>query len=181
MCFRRGTQALARICSRVKIPTKRQATVTYQLLCSTLQLYRVSQSSIVSTDGTLGDKVKAHWPHHTALTLLPISSRLLPGLLLLSLMEGERSRFLIRLVIVDPSTDIISRCQEGIHPTHELCLGNEPRFAAEILMCSALLTLVHISLSDSARELHSCYTAKLFTEAGRPSFCRFQRIKSAVI
>lgn len=153
----------------------------YQLLCIALRLHQVSQSSTVSTDGTLGNKVKACWPHHTALTLLPISSRLFPGLLLLSLMEGERSRFLIRLVIVDPSTDIISRCQEGIHPTHKLRLGNEPRFEAEIPTCSALLTVVHISLSDSARELRSCYTAKLFTEAGRLSFCRFQRIKSAVI
>lgn len=153
----------------------------YQLLCLTVQLHQVSQSSIVSADGTLGNKVKACWPHHTALTLLPISSRLFPGLLLLSLMEGERSRFLIRLVIVDPSTDIISRCQEGIHPPQKPCLGNEPRFEAEIPMCSALLMLIHISLSDSAQELHSCYTATLFTEAGRLSFCRFQRIKSAVI
>lgn len=179
--FRRATWALARISSTVEIPIKRQTTITYWFLCITLQLHQVSQSSIVSTDGTSGNKVKACWPNHTVLTLLPISSRLFPGLLLLSLMEGERSRFLIRLVIVDPSTDIISRCQEDIHPTHKLCLGNKPRFEAEILMCSALLTLVHISLSDSARELHSCYTAKLFTEAGRLSFCRFQRIKSAVI
>lgn len=155
--------------------------VTDHFLCITLQLYQVSQSSIISTDGNMDNKVKARWLHHTALTLLPISSRLFPGLLLLSLMEGERSRFLIRLVIVDPSTDIISRCHGGAHPTHGLCLGNEPRFEAETPMCSALLPHIHISLSDSARELHSCYTAKLFTEAGRLSFCRFQRIKSAVI
>lgn len=153
----------------------------YRLLCMILQLHQVYQSSIVSTDGTLGNKVKARWPHHTALTLLPISSRLFPGLLLLSLMEGERRRFLIRLVIVEPSTDIISRCQEGIYPPHKLCLRNEPTFEAGILMHSALLVLVHISLSSSARELHSCYTAKQFTEACRLSFCRFQRIKSAVI
>lgn len=152
-----------------------------QFLRITLQLDRFSQSSIMSTDGNLENEVKACWLQHTALTLLPISSRLFPGLLLLSLMEGERSRFLIRLVIVDPSTDIISRCHRGIHPTHRWCLGNEPRFEAETLMGSALLPHIHISLSDSARELRSCYTAKLFTEAGRLSFCRFQRIKSAAI
>lgn len=106
-CFSRRTRALARIYSTVKIPTKRQTTVTYQLFCLTLQLHQVSQSSIVSTDESLSN---------TALTLLPMSSRLFPGLLLLNLMEGERRRFLIRLVIVDPSTDIISRCQRAFNP-----------------------------------------------------------------
>lgn len=104
-------QTSARICSTVKISTQRLIVVTDQSLCITPQLHQVSQSN------TLDNKVKAHWLHCTALTLLPMSSRLLPGLLLLSLMEGERSRFLIRLVIVDPSTDIISRCQKGIY-TH---------------------------------------------------------------
>lgn len=34
-------------------------------------------------------------------------SRLVPGLLLLNLIEGDRSKFFILLVIVEPSTDII--------------------------------------------------------------------------
>lgn len=69
----------------------------------------------------------------------------------------------------------------GYYTPCKPCLGNEPRFEAETPRRSALLTLVHTSLRDSAQGLHSCYTAKLFTEAGRLSFCRFQRIKSAVI
>lgn len=97
-----------------------------QFLCIILQLYQVSQSSTISTDGNLDNKVKACWLHHTALTLLPISSLLFPGLLLLSLMEGERSRFLMRLVIVEPSTDIISRCHEGFTPHTDCAWGTSP-------------------------------------------------------
>lgn len=102
--------------------------------------HQASQSTIF---GTEGNKVKTFWQHHTTLTLLPISSRLFPGLLLLSLMEGERSRFLIRLVIVDPSTDIISRYQEGITPRANRAWGMSPGLRQKhrgAQLCSRLFT-----------------------------------------
>lgn len=120
-----------------------------QFLCITLQLYQVSQSSIISTDGNLDNKVKACWLHHTALTLLPISSRLFPGLLLLSLMEGERSRFLIRLVIVDPSTDIISRCHGGFTPHTDCAWGTSPGLRQKYRcaqLCSHTFTYLSVIL-----------------------------------
>lgn len=47
------------------------------------------------------------------LTLELRSSRRFPALLLRNLMDGDRSRFLIRLVIVDPSTAIMMRSPRG--------------------------------------------------------------------
>lgn len=47
------------------------------------------------------------------LTLELRSSRRFPALLLRNLMDGDRSRFLIRLVMVDPSTAIMMRSTRG--------------------------------------------------------------------
>lgn len=49
------------------------------------------------------------WFPILGLTLELRSSRRFPALLLRSLMDGDRSRFLIRLVMVDPSTAIMMK------------------------------------------------------------------------
>lgn len=163
-CFKKGTQASRRICSRAKIPTKRQTSYGSVSLHHSAVIPGLPKS-IISTDGNLDNKVKACWLHQTALTLLPISSLLFPGLLLLSLMEGERSRFLIRLVIVDPSTDIISRCTEVFTPHTDCAWGTSPGLRQKhwwAQLCSHTFTyLSAILLGNSTPVTLQSYSQRL--------------------
>lgn len=73
--------------------------------------------------GAEEERVGKEWLPVLELTLELRSSRRFPALILRNLIDGDRSRFLIRLVMVDPSTAIMMRrLGDSFWPSLGTCL-----------------------------------------------------------
>lgn len=92
------------------------------ILSPCIKLQKITAILLRTHLQTTADTDSMHASCHTVVhcTLLLRFSLLFPALLLLSLMEGERSRFLIRLLIVVFSTVILICCAvESMFPANK--------------------------------------------------------------